>query len=120
MNANEQTNGGLSFETSEGMWNAFNGADRLPNGSDPLWAELTIEGQDAVAVVCGNDLSPHPTRGSKSTVLGIEITEAWSGTLDLGKDVTPAGAVAIARALLAGSPTRESLARAGMVWTPQR
>ncbi len=103
----------LTFRLDSDLWEfAFNGAERLPSGGEPKFAEIALAGLPEaalVAILTGD--------GRGGIAVAIEGTtaddETVSGDLWLGTAVTEAGAERIAAALLAGSPSIETLTSFG-------
>lgn len=111
----------VTFATDSSLWPAFEGADRLPSGAEPRFAEVALAGVESSAMVA--ILSGDSERGG--VILAIEgITEndeTVSGSLWFGPEVSESAAEALAAALLAaaGGPLAvriEALTAAGFHW----
>lgn len=100
----------------EQLWEAFAGAERLPDGSPPRFCEIDMQdipastpgGPWSVAILAGE-----PDRGGISLLVELEDQ---SGAMWLGTDLSIEAAIIVAQTLLAGAPTRERLAALGMRW----
>ncbi len=105
------------FRADEDMWRfAYNGAEALPSGAPPKFAEFALGDLDGafIAILTGSERAGTERGGISVAIEGVTDEDAEvSGALHLGAEVTEAGAERIAAALLGSRPTIAELERLG-------